>query len=137
MAVTLYAALLTFWGIFLSVYVIQARHKFQKEKGSDYFEIKRRVRTQANFMEYTPLFLLLLFMLEYYAFSLYIVNILGLLYVVGRLFHAYSLLIFEKYDDKGNLTGGLKYRTFAMPLTFIPLGIAAFLLLFQFLMFVV
>lgn len=136
MIITLYAGLLTLWGIFLSFYVIQGRQKFKVAAGDGQnAEVGRRIRAQSNFMEYTPLFLLLLFMLEYYEFSFYVVNILGVMYVVGRLFHAYSLLIFEQYDEKGNLTGGLKYRGYAMPLTFLPLGIAAILLLFQFMLF--
>src|SRR3546814_869974 len=54
-------------------------------------ELEVRMRIQANFIEYVPLALILLALLESLSVSRYGLHLLGVLLVVARLLHAWGL----------------------------------------------
>lgn len=54
-------------------------------------ELEVRMRVQANFIEYVPLALILLALLESLSVSRYGLHVLGILLVVARLLHAWGL----------------------------------------------
>jgi uncharacterized protein len=88
----LYAALLTVLFVYLSGRVI-ARRRAQRVEigdGADQ-ELLRRMRVHANFVEYTPLFLVLLGLAESLAAPKLLLHSLGLVFVLGRAIHAYGL----------------------------------------------
>jgi hypothetical protein len=88
--------------------------------------MKTCVRAHGNFIEYTPLFLVLLFMAEYQGLSACWVHAFGSIFVIGRLVHVYGILVGEpKY--KSYLS-----RQISMPITFASLILLAGVLITQF-----
>ena len=87
-----YAALLTLLFVFLSGRVIAWRRAQRIEigDGADK-ELLRRMRVHANFVEYTPFFLVLMALAESLATPKLILHALGAVFVVGRILHAYAL----------------------------------------------
>lgn len=84
----LYAALLGLIYIGLSIYVIRYRFQARIVIGdNDDQQMQRRIRIHANFIEYTPLFLILLALADYAATSFLLLHIMGGIFVMGRLFH--------------------------------------------------
>jgi uncharacterized membrane protein YecN with MAPEG domain len=116
------ASVLTFLYIGLSARVIQGRMKGEgpeigvKDEGDEFFRV---VRAHANFSEYTPLFLILLGLLELADAPSLFVSLLGGTFIIGRISHWYGL----------TETGRLRFRTLGMVLTLMPLLGAAILLL--------
>ena len=53
--------------------------------------MQQRIRVHANFVEYVPLALLLLLVLELNSASALVLNVLGGSLVAGRVLHAYGL----------------------------------------------
>ena len=49
------------------------------------------IRVQGNFVEYVPIALLLIFFVELAGFSAWVVHVLGLTLLVGRVWHAQGL----------------------------------------------
>ena len=93
MVVSLYAALLTIIYIALSVHVIRGRWFYRislNDGGNE--AMNRRIRAHGNFSEYVPLFLIILGLAEHNGMPAYAVHILGCLFILGRLLHAYNLL---------------------------------------------
>ncbi len=87
----LYAALLTLWFFVLSVRVIRYRARgIPLGDGGDPAML-RLIRGHANFAEYVPLALLMMAILEYVHSSVYLLHILGLALLIGRLLHGYAL----------------------------------------------
>jgi uncharacterized membrane protein YecN with MAPEG domain len=122
MVTIFYAALLGPILVFLSAKVIQAR----VAKGAIYgdrgdMQLVRRCRAHANFTEYTPLFLILLFLAELHQLSHYAVHVFGAIFVLGRISHAYSLLKAEKIGEDGSLQGSIAFRQIGMMSSFIPI----------------
>ena len=108
----------------LSINVIKLRRQNKVSFGDDGDRtLMRRIRAQANFIEYTPIFLLSLIGIEWLAFEnipyyfLYI-NIVGLLFIIGRILHALSL-----YEKK------IMHRKTGMIITFVSLQLNGILLL--------
>jgi len=90
----LYAALLTFIYLFLSARVIRLRRRHLIGLGyGELDELQRAVRIHGNFAEYVPLALLLLFFLEWGHWEAWVLHGLGILLLLGRLFHAYGLTL--------------------------------------------
>lgn len=92
------AGLLALLLLFLSGYVIAGRVKFKIDIGDGGNEdMHRRIRTQANFVEYVPMALILLMLLEYAAIGPgWLPGAMGATLVVGRLWHAQGLLSSSK-----------------------------------------
>ena len=88
----LYAALLTALFVVLSVRVIAARRGSGVALGdSGNPELLRRIRVQGNFAEYVPLALILLGLAEGLHTSAWLLHLLGLALLIGRLLHAYGV----------------------------------------------
>ncbi len=87
-----YAAVLTALFVLLSTRVIVWRRAQRIEigDGADK-ELLRRMRVHANFVEYTPFFLVLIALAESLATPKLILHALGAVFVMGRIAHAYAL----------------------------------------------
>ena len=108
----------------LSINVIKLRRQGKISFGDDGDRtLMRRIRAQGNFIEYTPIFLLSLIGIEWLAlenipyYFLYI-NIVGSLFIIGRILHALSL-----YEKK------IMHRKTGMIITFVSLQLNGILLL--------
>jgi uncharacterized membrane protein YecN with MAPEG domain len=79
--------------VMLSWRVVKLRRKYDssKMKESGHNELTAAVRAQGNLIEYLPISLLLMWMLETMQFSGWIVHGLGILLVVARLMHVHGL----------------------------------------------
>lgn len=131
MIVSLYASLLTILLIGLSVNVIRIRK--QKHIGlgdAGINALQRAIRAQANMIEYTPIFLILLGLAEQNGLNVYCLHICGLVYLLGRLLHAFALLKKERYENL-RLVAGFEYRIIGMMCTFSTLAALSLTLLVQ------
>jgi len=118
-----YAGLLALWFVLLSALVIQRRRSgsISLGDGGD-ASLQRRIRGHANFAEYVPLTLLLMALLEMGRTSIYVLHVLGILLLVGRLLHGYALSFTDKF---------FLGRTLGAALTFTVLVIAGILCVWQ------
>ncbi|PLW77036.1 MAPEG family protein [Cohaesibacter celericrescens] len=131
MTTGLYAALLIMLFIVLSFRVIQGRQKYKVALGDgDQQPMRQLMRSHANFSEYTPLFLISLGLVDYNGLPPYAVHGLGSAFLVGRLLHAYGVGVKERIVD-GQLKH-IKYRQYAMLLTFVTLAINSVILVVQY-----
>jgi len=104
----------------LTALVIKARRGSQIAIGSDGVPyLERAVRAHGNFIEVTPIFLISLLLLELVNSYLWWVAILGLVFSVGRVLHARSLLVTELRS------GSYRQRVLGMMLTMIALTASA------------
>ena len=88
----LYAALLTVLFVVLSVRVIAMRRGTGAALGDGGNpELLRRIRVQGNFAEYVPLALILLGLAEGLHTPAWLLHLLGLALLIGRLLHAYGV----------------------------------------------
>ncbi len=88
----LYAGILALLYLFLSLFVIQGRWKFKVGIGhGESLDLRRRIQVHANFGEYVPFALLVLFFNETSGASATWVHIMGSLLVLGRVLHAVAL----------------------------------------------
>ena len=117
MTTALYAALLALMFVVLSIKVIKKRRQFQVGIGTNGEALlERAVRVHANFAEYVPFALLLMFLAEYSGLAPLYLHILGITLLVGRLSHAWGVR---------QLKEPLKFRVFGMLLTFSVLILSA------------
>lgn len=93
MAVTaIYASLLSVLLLVLSFRVISVRRAARVEIGEGGDRVLlRRIRVHANFVEYTPIALILLMLLESMKAPGVVLHALGATLLVGRVIHAYAL----------------------------------------------
>lgn len=119
----LYAGLLAPLYLFLTYRVIRLRRGRRVDLGDGGDRLLRRyLRGHANFAEYVPLGLLLLLLLELGGWAGWLLHLLGLMLLAGRLAHAWSFSAAELR---------LPSRTAGMVLTTAMLAIAALLCLLQ------
>ena len=105
-----YATLLGLLFIALSVRTIHLRRKHQVAVGDgNNSELRRAMRVHANFAEYVPLALLLIFFVELEGTPKWWVHALAIALVCGRLAHAWGVS-----QTKENF----RYRVSGMVLTF-------------------
>lgn len=91
-----FAGILGLLLILLSVNVIIDRYRFRISLGAGEHDItKRKIRCQGNFVEYVPIALILMAVCEISGSSKALLHGLGYVLVLGRVFHAYSLLFGE------------------------------------------
>lgn len=98
MTVTLITAgLLALLLFFLSAYVVAGRVNFKVDNGDGGNPaMRQRIRAQANFVEYVPLALILLLLVEKESIGpRWLAVVLGAVLVVGRLWHAQGILTKE------------------------------------------
>jgi uncharacterized membrane protein YecN with MAPEG domain len=88
----LYAAFLALLYIYLSVRTIGLRRKLQVALGpGDNPEMLRAMRVHANFAEYVPLALILIYLVEAQGPAVCLVHALGAALLLGRCLHAYGV----------------------------------------------
>jgi uncharacterized membrane protein YecN with MAPEG domain len=113
----LYASVLALMFIALSVRTLRLRRKLRiavGDKGDQ--QMLRAMRAHANFAEYVPLSLLLIFMFEVRSGTSLLIHALCVCLIVGRFSHAYGLSRVEE---------DYRYRVFGMSMTFTALAVAA------------
>lgn len=105
-----YAALLALIFVALSLRTIRLRRRYRVGVGDgNHAELQRAARVHANFAEYVPLALLLIYFVETGGAAAMRVHILCLALLCGRLLHAWGVSkVRENY----------RYRTIGMVLTF-------------------
>ena len=90
-ATPLYAGLLVALYLVLTFRIILYRRRQRVDMGdADQLLLRRYVRAHANFAEYAPLGLLLLALLELGVWPFWLIHLLGLLLLAGRLAHAWA-----------------------------------------------
>ena len=110
MITPVYAAICGLIFVFLSIRVIKTRRQRKVALGTGQdTQLTKVIRVHANFAEYVPLGLLLLFLFETQWESLTAVHIFGAFLVIARLIHAYGVS-----QEKENL----RYRVVGMVITF-------------------
>lgn len=88
----IYAALLALLAIGLAGRVVVLRRRLRVGLGTGgEYELERAVRAHANLMEYAPLAILLILLLEMSGARAVSLHALGALTVVGRLLHGWGL----------------------------------------------
>ena len=122
----LYAGLFALFLVFLSINAVKARraNKVSLLDGGNE-AVARAFRAQGNFTEYVPLALILMLLAESSAAPFWFVHLLGLVFMTGRLMHAYSLLSSEPNDN--NYTP----RILGMMMTFGTLLVAGIYNIYQ------
>ncbi len=99
----LYAALAAVILIGLSLRVIGVRRSRRVAIGDGADEdLARRIRAQGNFIEYTPLVLVLILLLELGGAPAWQLHALGVALILGRIVHAWSL---TAHSGNGRLIG--------------------------------
>lgn len=92
MLTAIYAALLGFLFVYLSVRTIKQRRRDRIALGLGGSEdLIRAARVHANFAEYVPLSLLLIYFVESGSGPAWLVHVLGMTLVLSRLIHAYGV----------------------------------------------
>jgi len=93
MITSLYASLISTWLIILSIRVIALREnpmfKFFKFETDDENSMKRAIRGHSNLIEYSPIFLILLYLAEMTSFNIIYIHFLGSVFFLGRLMHGF------------------------------------------------
>lgn len=135
MVTSIYAAFIGILLILLSIHTIKGRRQFGPGLGdAEQTEMRRRIRAQGNLIEYAPIFLILLGYAEYGNLPVLAVHIIGVIFISGRIMHAYSLLKAETYDGH-KLTTKPVWRIYGMMCTLYCIGILAAILFVQFIVF--
>lgn len=130
----IYAAIFAIILVIISFRVSNMRRKKRISIGDEGdMELRLAARAQANFVEYTTFFLVLLVVLELLNGSGLLIHVLGILFLLGRILHYYSLCWAEKYEN-GRLTKFPKFRVAGMLLTFLCILIAAIAILIHWFM---
>jgi uncharacterized membrane protein YecN with MAPEG domain len=127
MITSFYTALSAIILIFLSIKIIQNRRASKialGNQGDDF--LHRKIRAHGNFIEYTPIFLIMLLLVEMAGLNKYFVHFFGIIFMVGRLTHAYGIMIAEVRAKN------FLFRQAGMFCTFFCLSSLALILLFQF-----
>lgn len=115
MITAVYASILALLVVWLSLRVIRVRRakKIRLGDGGD-AELQGAIRAHANAVEYIPLSMILLFLLEASGGHALLIHIAGLAVVAGRVIHA-----------RGLLSDALRERVLGMQLTlFTIIGLA-------------
>ena len=132
MITSTYCAIIALIFITLSINVINGRRKFDSPLGdSSNFEMLRRIRAQSNLAEYSPIFIILLTFAEYQGLRSLAVHFFGIIFIIGRFMHAYSLLKAEEYDSQKKLTKNPIWRIRGMMITFFSIGSLILIVLAQ------
>lgn len=112
-----YAALAAFLLILLSARVIRARRSERVAIGDgENRKLRRAMRVQANFTEYTPLALLLIAFAELQGAPAWNIHLLGAILIAARAVHAFGV---------GQEPENLRFRVVGMLATFFVLISAA------------
>ena len=118
----IYASLLAVLFVYLSIRTIRLRRTLSIGLGhADNPLMLRAMRVHANFAEYVPLALLLIFLVETSSANVLFVHALGAALLIARLSHAYGV---SQHPEN------FKFRVFGMATTFtVLLSCAGYLLI--------
>jgi uncharacterized membrane protein YecN with MAPEG domain len=120
----IYAAIAALLIVFLAIRVVAFRRSAKIGLGDDNNpEMRKRIRAHGNAIEYLPLGLFLLLILELNQTAPILLHCFGILLIVARLFHAWGV------SHHSGLTPG---RMIGVLLTFGLLIVMSLLLLWQF-----
>ncbi len=89
--VTLYAAILAIILVVLSARVIRARVTGKVSLGDGGGALSTHVRAHGNFIEYVPMALILMLLLESRGTAGWLLHVLGIVLIVARLAHPFGL----------------------------------------------
>jgi uncharacterized membrane protein YecN with MAPEG domain len=93
MIISLYAGILTLIYVGLSAYVIKGRFQHKVSLGDNNNpDLQKRMRVHGNFIEYVPLAVFMIFMMEILEVSPWVVHLLGALLIIARGLHIYGLI---------------------------------------------
>lgn len=128
---SLYIALCALFLVYISIQVVRQRYRTQISiHGYESPELGRAIRAQGNFVEYVPMILLLMAGCELSDGSIYILHLAGILLLVSRILHYYSLTKVEPVElSVGNKTKAFRFRMAGMIITFSLLGLLGIWLL--------
>ncbi len=115
----------------LSVWTIFNRGKHKQligDGGAD--GMLRAIRAQGNFVEYTPMMLILAALLEMQGTTQLYLHLLCTAFLLGRIIHAYAILV---HEPRTLAAGRLRahFRPLGIALTFTPLAAASIIALFH------
>ena len=120
----LYAALMTLLVVFLAVRVVLFRRSAKVGLGDgNNPDLLKCIRVHANAVEYVPLYLLLMLILELNHTLPILIHVFGIVLIVARLFHAWGV------SRHSGITTG---RALGAGLTVLGMVLMAILLLWQF-----
>lgn len=130
MAITsIYAAILALLALALVRRIVLHRRRLRTGMGDGGDEaLRRAIRAHANLVENAPLFLILFACAEYQGLAHWALHGFGVVFVAGRLMHAYSLLIAERYAQE-RLLAPPHWRKRGMMCTLNTIGALALVLL--------
>jgi uncharacterized membrane protein YecN with MAPEG domain len=118
---SVYAALLAILFLALCIRVMLERRRAHVPFGEGTSEaLKRRIRAQGNFAEYAPIALILMALLELQGAGSFMLNVVGLLLLAGRLAHALGI---------GRVPEDRRLRIIGMGLTILAIILAVIALL--------
>ncbi len=113
-----YAGLLALFYVYLTMQVVGQRHANQVSIGAGKNRLlERAMRVHGNFSEYTPIILLLIAFAEMLGTPTWGIHALALVFLLGRLMHAYGL---------GQEPDNFNFRRWGMYLTAVVILISAF-----------
>jgi uncharacterized membrane protein YecN with MAPEG domain len=111
MVVTIYGSIYTLIIVWLSIRVIKNRVKHRVSVGDGGVQAMQiAMAVQSNAIEYLPIALLLMLMLELNGAGAWLIHAFGMIFIVGRVYHI-----------NGMFTQRLKYRVWGMRITFYSL----------------
>ncbi len=118
------ASILALIYVFLAIFVIKMRYKYRVSINSNHEpELDYAIRAHANFNEYVPLSLILLYFAEENFGDNIFLMIISVALICGRVCHAHAFLTMQNQKNK------FKTRQIGMVLTFSTLIILAISLL--------
>ncbi|CAK1822069.1 MAPEG family protein [Vibrio crassostreae] len=120
MVTALYAALLTLVMLCLSIEVIKQRRKNQvahADGGIESLQVARSAKSNA--MDYIPITVILMALLEFNGANVWLLHVIGIAFVIGRIVHGKSILA---RSLKGRKQG--MYLTFASMVSLVVLNLA-------------
>jgi uncharacterized protein len=123
----LYAALLGLVFFYLSVRTIGFRRKLKIGIGTNNNqEMLRATRVHSNFAEYTPITLLLIYLVEIQGGASIFIHALGLLLLFGRILHAYGM---------SHIQENFVYRASGMIMTFAVIMSSSIFLIYEYIVY--
>jgi uncharacterized membrane protein YecN with MAPEG domain len=116
---SLFAGLSALMLLALSLNVIRLRWQHRLLIGDTHNEtIFRASRAQSNFLEYVPICLIMMALLEAQNIRLDELHTLGIILLVGRASHAYSMIFHENMLAGSHLFKRIPFRSIGMACTF-------------------
>ena len=119
MVTALYASLLTLVMLWLSIEVIKQRRKKQvahADGGVESLQVARSA--QSNAMDYIPITVILMALLEFNGANVWLIHIIGIAFVAGRIIHGKSILARSLQGRKQGM-----YLTFASMVSLVVLNL--------------